>query len=342
MESTGTFDPGNLKAEIDELQFRVGILEGRTANNWIEVARNQPTPVCLFGDLWFENEVCVLFSDTNTGKSVAGVQIAESLASGVSVQGFPNEADAMVTLLFDFELSEKQFQKRYSEEFTNDYEFSENLIRLTLDMDAEYNDTKEFEVQLMNSIEKAILKYGARAIIVDNITYIKNETDRAKDAAPLMKRLKDLKNRHNLSILVLAHTPKIPESTPISVNHLSGSKALMNFADSAFAIGRSILGPAIRYFKQIKVRSAELRFGADNVLVCELQKVTNFLRFEHTGYSPEKDHLSSDGISETAELWKEAFALKSQNKANTQIAEIMGIHESTVRKYLRKYDEHFG
>ena len=38
-----------------------------------------------------------------------------------------------------------------------------------------------------------------KVLIIDNITYLKNETERAKDALPLMKLLKELKSKYNLS-----------------------------------------------------------------------------------------------------------------------------------------------
>ena len=47
-----------------------------------------------------------------------------------------------------------------------------------------------------------------KIVIIDNITYLRHENERAKDALPLMKHLKRLKSKYNLSLLVLAHTPK--------------------------------------------------------------------------------------------------------------------------------------
>ena len=49
---------------------KIGLFKVMEANQWIELAKSQPDPVELFGEFWFLNEVCILFSDTNTGKSV--------------------------------------------------------------------------------------------------------------------------------------------------------------------------------------------------------------------------------------------------------------------------------
>ncbi len=53
----------------------------QTADEFIEEAKKRPTPTKLFNSFWFENEVCVLFADTNIGKSILAVQIGNSIAN---------------------------------------------------------------------------------------------------------------------------------------------------------------------------------------------------------------------------------------------------------------------
>lgn len=85
----------------------------KTANDWIEDAKARPKPKMLFGELWFENEICILFADTNLGKSILAVQSGVSIAAGSSTCGLKNEVEAQKILYFDFELSDKQFENRY-------------------------------------------------------------------------------------------------------------------------------------------------------------------------------------------------------------------------------------
>ncbi len=47
-------------------------------NRWLELARREPEPKMLLGELWRQGELCMLFADTNIGKSVLAVQIGES------------------------------------------------------------------------------------------------------------------------------------------------------------------------------------------------------------------------------------------------------------------------
>ena len=139
-------------------------------------------------------------------------------------------------------------------------------------------------------------------MIIDNITYLKNETEKAKDALPLMKHLKALKNKYGLSILALAHTPKRDLSKPITRNDLQGSKMLINFCDSSFSIGESSLDKSTRYLKQIKQRNTEQIYDAENVCVCQIIKPNNFLQFEFLNFGTEREHLKVISESERNEI----------------------------------------
>ena len=80
-------------------------------------------------------------------------------------------------------------------------------------------------------------------------------------------------------------------SKPITRNDLQGSKMLMNFCDSSFAIGESFSDKSLRYVKMIKVRSCEHIYDADNVIVCQINKPSNFLQFEFLNFDNEAKHL---------------------------------------------------
>ena len=232
-----------------------GLFTVKTANRWIEQAKIRPIPKMLFGEFWFEGELCILFADTNLGKSILAVQIGNSISFGIGIIGFIFEALGQLVLYFDFELSDKQFENRYSIEFQQHYIFHDNFIRVEINADAIIPDNQTFEEFLNKSLERAIVETGAKILIIDNLTYLKSETEKAKDALPLMKHLKALKNKHGLSILALAHTPKRDLSKPITKNDLQGSKMLINFCDSSFSIGESNTDKSLRYLKQIKSRN---------------------------------------------------------------------------------------
>uniref|UniRef100_UPI00404B0E14 BT4734/BF3469 family protein n=1 Tax=Flavobacterium sp. TaxID=239 RepID=UPI00404B0E14 len=267
------------------------ILTYKKANEWIEAAKLRPNPKKLFGTFWFENEVCILFADTNVGKSILAMQISHSISKGEKVEGFDLESESQKVLYFDFELSDKQFQIRYTNEENQAFKFDENLIRIEINSDSLFEEDIPFEEILINSLVSLIEKTNAKVLIIDNLTYLSAENEKAKDALPLMKKLKKIKNKYGLSLLILAHTPKRDASKGITKNDLSGSKMLINFCDSAFAIGESFQKNGLRYLKQIKVRNAIFEYDLNNIVLCQIKKSDSFLLFEYIGLDSEQKHL---------------------------------------------------
>jgi RecA-family ATPase len=335
--------------EIDDLSKQnnedleqIGIFTAKSANKWIEGSKSKPIQKMLFGELWFERELCILFADTNLGKSILAVQISNSISRGINIFGFKLEAPKQTVLYFDFELSEKQFESRYAvknEElkiFENHYTWDDNFIRVEINPDAEIPEKTSFEEVLNESLEQSIILHNAKVLIIDNLTYLKTETEKAKDALPLMKQLKALKNKHGLSILALAHTPKRDLSKPITRNDLQGSKMLINFCDSSFTIGESHTDKHLRYLKQIKARNIEILYDSENVIVCQIEKAENFLQFELLNYGSEKEHLKQLSANDKEERISEVLELKSQGISNIEIARRFGVSEGSIRKWIKK------
>jgi RecA-family ATPase len=312
-----------------------GILVSKTANQWIREAKNRPIPRMLFGELWYEGELSVLYASSNVGKSILAVQIAESIARGEDIAPLRMEADPQPVLYFDFELSDKQFETRYSKDYREHYSFSEYLIRVEIDPEADVPREQDFNEIINSEIERAILRHGAKVLIVDNITYLKTETEKSKDAIPLMKHLKRLKSKHGLSILALAHTPKRDSSRPIELQDLAGSAHLGNFVDSAFAIGKSGQDKSLRYVKQVKERSCPKVYGSDNVLIFELHKPSNMVRFDFREYGNEDDHLATISAQDREDKKTMAQALKSEGKSFRDIADELGVGKSTVQRWVQ-------
>lgn len=167
-------------------------------------------------------------------------------------------------------------------------------------------------------------------------------TESAADAMPLMKKLVALKKRHDLSILLLAHTPKRALCNPLTRNDLQGSKMLINFADSAFAIGESNRGKDLRYIKQIKQRNCEQVYDRDNVLSCTIGKIyENFVGFSSIGTDSEDSHLAErQRFSRSrTDMRKVADEMKTSGKSIDEIASALGVSRSTTFRLLRKSEE---
>ena len=136
-----------------------GLLTVKTANLWIEQAKTRPIPQMLFGEFWFEGELCILFADTNLGKSILAVQISNTISKGEQIDGFKLEARKQPIIYCDFELSDKQFENRYSIDFSDHYIWDDNFIRVEINPDAEIPQNQCFEDYLYQSLEWKIRTY---------------------------------------------------------------------------------------------------------------------------------------------------------------------------------------
>jgi archaellum biogenesis ATPase FlaH len=280
----------------------------RSANQCIEEAKKQPIPKTLLGELWHEGELHINFAESGAGKSILGVQTGDSISKGIPIEGLGMEAEKQIVLYFDYELQDKQFENRYSNNYEEHYSFDENFKRITINPDAEI-PTDKFDEFLFIQMEECIKEYDAKIIIVDNLTWLRTEsTEKAKDALPLMKALSKLKKQYGLSILALSHTPKRKLDEPITQNHLSGSKMLMNFIDSASAIGMSHSDKNIRYIKQIKERAKEKKYDSSNVALFKVGKESNFLQFTYLGTGNEFEHLKPDTRSGNNDELKQSIS----------------------------------
>jgi len=314
------------------------LTELQTANECLLEAANEPELLQLFGKIWHQGELAILFADTGIGKSLLAVTIADAIANGKNCCGQLNQTLAQPIIYYDFELSNRMFHNRYHNGLTKElYQFGQGFLRGTLNAES-FDSVKDFDKLLFESFSEDILATGSTIIIVDNITALTMKTNTDADAALiLMKQLNGLKAKYNLSILVLAHTTKIPSSLPIHINHMGGSKHLANFADSVFAFGKSFQDEQTRYLKQIKARNSELVFGHKNVLVLQKVKNGSFLGFEFLGYASEDDHIfPNDDRQEQDRKKQTVIALTEQGKTQREVAEITNLSASSVNRILKE------
>ena len=320
-----------LTAEIDSAftpggAAEIGMLTLKSANQTIEDASKRPDPEQLYLELWYEGEVCCLFADSNLGKSIFAVQMADEIALKHKV------------IYVDCELSDKQFQLRYCNPETNErHIFPDNLVR------AEVNPyaigAENYEDAIIRDIEAAAEKPGTKVIIIDNLTYLCNSSDKSVDAGIFMMKLMALKKKKDLSLLIIAHTPKRDLSSPITQNHLAGSKKLYNFFDSVFAIGMSAKDRNLRYVKQVKVRAGAFRYDAGNVLVYEIEKTNGFLRFNFREFATEEEHLRHRETPEVNDNEARILELSKQGLSCRKIADQVGLSKSMVNNIINKHKD---
>ena len=299
----------------------IGMFTIRTANRTIAEAAMRPNPRQLYQELWYEGEVCCLFSDSNLGKSIYAVQMADTIATLRPV------------LLVDCELTDKQFQMRYTDIDTGVMHiFPELLYRAEINPNT--LDVKDYETKIFHHIEAAAQHMKCNIIIIDNLTYLCNSSDKGVDAGLFMMKLMNLKKKYGWSLLIIAHTPKRSLMSPITQNDLAGSKKLYNFFDSVFAIGKSAKDSRLRHVKQLKVRAGEFRYDSSNVIVYEIEKTDGFVHFEFKEFSTEKEHLKERTEKEITSTHRNVHELKSQGKSTREIAAYLGLSKSKVDRLI--------
>ena len=138
----------------------VGMMNIKTANQTILEASLLPTPRALWDSFWYEGELSCLFADSNVGKSILAVQIADRIARTDNV------------LYLDFELSEKQFQLRYTNEHGELYTFPDKIYRVSIDCNQLLD--ANFEEAIIGGIEQMAVQTDCKIFIIDNL---KKKTD---------------------------------------------------------------------------------------------------------------------------------------------------------------------
>jgi hypothetical protein len=267
------------------------------------------------------------------------VQIGNALSSGEPIPAFGAELPPEPVLYFDFELSTAQFETRYST-YKSPYAFNRNFYRVVLNPNAQgMQRFKNYAEYMNNALENIIITTKARTLILDNITCLRSSTQAAEGAISLMRNLQAIKNKYNLSILVLAHTPKRNPAKPITRNDLQGSKMLINFADSAFAMGESKTTNGLRYIKQIKQRSDREHYGADNVCLCRITKPGNFLKFEVQGYYHETAHLLHYTEDQRRYTEEKVARLYKQGLSFRMMAEQTAVSVATVHRIVKRLEK---
>ena len=242
-------------------------------------------------------------------------------------------AHSQPVLYVDCELSDKQFQIRHTDQDTGlRHIFPENLLRAEIRPEA--INSLNYEDDIIQNIEEAAISTNCRVIIIDNLTYLCNSSEKGDVAGIFMMKLMTLKKKHGWSLLIIAHTPKRNLSNPITQNDLAGSKKLYNFFDSVIAIGQRAKDPGIKYVKQVKVRAGEYKYGSDNVIVHEIVSKGGFVHFSARGFSKEKEHLKEMEDSEVSQEKMNVAELVEAGKPIREIASNLGISKSKVGRIV--------
>jgi hypothetical protein len=267
----------------------------------------------------------------------------ESLFNGL----LRNECEPQKVIYFDFELSLSDYKNRYLDGAGNAYPFRDDgwMVRVGNDED----NPKTF-ADIASNMERIlrqnIEQYQPDVVFIDNITAMSNgSTADAEVMRKIMTLLKDLNIRHNLTVIVLAHTPKRYDlSKPLAIADLAGSFLVAAFADTVIAIGKSKMGNSIKYILHLKLRDGVKIHDEQNVINISIEKEGAFLQMktleEPTGR--ETDHLVSKyDVSIDENLIKEMVVLKNDGKSLSQIKTELNlmISRQYIGQLIKAYEQ---
>ncbi len=336
----------------------------RTANQVLRDASELEISNMLFSEFIFEQELTILYTKPNVGKSMLAIQIAHLISTGHHLDGLVNESKAQRVLYFDLELSDLQFQSRYATEYTdvqgkrrysNPFEFSDYLEILRFS-DAQCPRGMDKTEYIFEQIKLECEESQAKILFIDNISWLTMKgLERSDHAKFLMQKLLRLVKQEKYTIVVIAHTPKISDNRPIYLTDLAGSGGIGAFCDSAFIINDSpSQGRNNKYLKQTKCRSAEKVFDERNVLNVVMEGLyPNFVGVKVVDVDEElleeANHFSRADIKTTA-VYDEDQKLEAQlkikkaieddpNISSRKLEKISGVSHQTANRYRKEIEE---
>lgn len=337
-ESIAFINKDNAEAEqekempVEGEAERITVFDTKPMVMVIDEARKQPPLKRLCSSLIYENDLCMIFSDTNVGKTLLAMDIAAMIASGEDIEPFHCDAKPQKVLYIDCEMSSGQLFHRYENRI-----FHENLIRATL---SDTIDPSMAQGLAVDAIDQYCGETGCRVVFVDNITALGSTVD-VEDATDIMLSLKTLTKKH-ITVVVIAHTPKIETNQPLVKESMGGAKVLANLCDSIIGIAKTRQG--YRYVKQLKTRMVKDTTDSDELDFFSIQN-DPYLHFQYEGrdteqrllFSKQKHDFFSDIFNEDTQLELNTLVKRIREKTNaTEKAARKRIDRAVQSEILKK------
>ena len=344
-----------IKKELPRIFIR------RTMNQAMQDAAAQPIPNMLFGEFIFEEELTVLYTKPNVGKSLLAMHIAEMIATGTCLEGLKNESEPQKVIYLDLELSDHQRRIRYAQEivntktnkreYYNDYNFPKNVIVDVYNYEEippEYNRLN----LIFENIEREFEETGAKVMILDNISWLSMKgLERSDHAKELMSKLHNLVKNKKYAIIVVAHTPKIQDNRPIGLGDLAGSGMIGASVDAAFIINDSyVKGQPYKYLKMNKARSCPKVYDKNNVLNIKLDHIKpNFIgasivevedelliEANHFEYEMANTVVYDEQQKLEAQLKIKKAIEEDPDISSRKLAQLSGVSHNTANRYKKE------
>ena len=213
-------------------------------------------PEPIIEDLFFEKDIMGLAGGTNVGKSVMSLQLSTCLALGVPFLGFRIPKPRKV-MHVQFELKDESFKQlieRTAMHFVDKYpveaeRFDQNLSILSSGQNNVFTDKWE-------EMDANLTFDPCDVLVVDNLyTSTNKNVSKNDDVMDLLRTMVNMKNKHQVAILMVSHHKKLGEVSPLDVSMMLGGSAYTNHLDGIVQLASSTRMPGLKVMKITKVRS---------------------------------------------------------------------------------------
>lgn len=224
----------------------------------------------LLGDYYYSCDIVFLFSITNKGKTLTGIQNAIELAQGIKSNIIPTDTTPpkQDVLYYNFEMRMAQIKKRY---FSNNpcATYPDNLVIINCgssihNVDDLLNDTATRAETLTND---TVIFYDTIKDVCP--TFFSNEANRV--IGSLRNLIENVRKKKGirLTFVLMGQTNKKNYWDSIELEDLSGSFNQNSLADSVFALGPTCFGKNIRMLKMLKGRNDGVHDKVDLVRIVD-------------------------------------------------------------------------
>jgi len=234
-------------------------------------------PEIIVSNMVQQESVSVFGGCSGTGKSWGVLQMGMCISSGKPVFGHFEVAKPYKVLLCQYELTNGQMKERVQtlmKSFDSDWE--------TIDRNFDYQvfSKEDAFTDRWESLERFLSnsngKYNGGVVIVDNLyTSVNTETDTSNNAhlIPVVKRMGDICEKYNVSLVVVTHHKKGTKAMVIDIDDCLGGATLTRYASNVFQMKQSKLSTDLRVMEITKVRGEpsdlievpfKLRFNPDD------------------------------------------------------------------------------
>lgn len=299
-----------------------------TLNHILNNRDNYSEGESIFGDYIHQGDLALIVGDTNSGKTLLACDIALANNDNLCYWDEPMTNRSRKTVYIDEEHNDSQIARRYEKLLEC---ASGDLIRGRF-TGAEYGSSIEDRLLAIENLLRS--NNDTKLLIIDNLMCMLDNGKSAKQAQQFIQGLKHIKEKYNLTIILVAHLAKRNSKNPIEVKDILGSSVIANYADSIIAIGNSCEGDGIKYLKQLKSRSS---IKISEVAVMEISEEP-YLHFDFREFDNEENHLPKKKVSRSSispSMGDTVLRLKDEGLTIRGIAEQLGLSKSAVGRFLK-------